>query len=459
LTLLLTTILLSAVNIRPAETAFHEPGLGHAQQQLKLSGLESSEPPEIEWNQTYGGAGDDCARSVVQTAEGGYALAGFTNSYGAGGYDFWLVKTDANGNAEWNKTYGGASDDWAWPLVQTVDGGYALAGHTIRSYDPYDSDFWLVKTDSEGNMQWNKTYGGAGEDYAYSLIQTHDEGYALAGSVLVKTDSSGNMQWNRTYEGSVAWSVMQKSDEGYVMAGYTFGSGSADFWLVKTDAFGNIQWEKAYGGANWDRLCSAIETSDGGYALIGYNASTSDPASSEYWDALLIKTDSGGNQKWNKTYSFLSCNAGFSIIQTYDGGYTIAGYSFWRSEWVVGLLLFKTDSSGNLEWNITYAETWESVGWGLVQTADGGCAVAAATYQFDPEHGEAWLIKIKRARIPGDINADGTVNVFDAVILSGAAGSEPGDSNWNPNADINSDNIVDLFDAVILSGHAGEREI
>jgi hypothetical protein len=155
------------------------------------------------WNRTYGGTKDDEAYSLVQTGDGGYALAGQTNSSGAGGYDAWLVKTDANGNMLWNKTYGGTGWDGATSLVQTGDGGYALAGQT-NSFGAGSNDFWLVKTDANGNMLWNKTYGGTGDDGAYSLVQTGDGGYALAGY----TKSSG--------------------------------AGGYDAWLVKTDASGNI---------------------------------------------------------------------------------------------------------------------------------------------------------------------------------------------------------------------------
>jgi predicted secreted protein len=127
------------------------------------------------WSKTYGGTNANVAYALVQTSDGGYALAGYTNSFGAGGYDFWLVKTDSNGNMQWNKTYGGTGDDEAAALVQTTDGGYALAGYT-NSFGAGGYDFWLVKTDSNGNMQWNKTYGGSGNDYASDLVRTSDGG-------------------------------------------------------------------------------------------------------------------------------------------------------------------------------------------------------------------------------------------------------------------------------------------
>jgi len=210
----------------------------------------ASEPPATEWNRTYGGTDDDQAFSVRQTSDGGYIIAGLTYSFGAGSCDAWLVKTDTSGNMVWNKAYGGTSWDDAKSVVQTSDGGYIIAGYTY-SFGAGGGDFWLVKTDSNGEMVWNKTYGGTDDDYAYSVQQTIDAGYIIAGLTesfgagwedfwLVKTDSNGEMVWNKTYGGTGndwAFSVQQTSDGGYVIAGLT-GSVVAvtyqqDFWLIK----------------------------------------------------------------------------------------------------------------------------------------------------------------------------------------------------------------------------------
>lgn len=153
------------------------------------------------WQQTIGGTDDDGALSLIQTSDGGYALVGYTRSYGAGEDDFWLVKVDSSGKMQWNQTYGGAESDIAFSLLETSDGGYAFAGSTC-SFGAGNHDSWLVKTDASGNMQWNQTYGGTGSDIASSLIETSDGGYALAGYTysngaeksdlwLVKTDEQG----------------------------------------------------------------------------------------------------------------------------------------------------------------------------------------------------------------------------------------------------------------------------
>jgi hypothetical protein len=302
-----------------------------------------------EWNKTYGGI----ACSLVATSDGGYALAG-ANYSTATNYDFWLAKTDMLGNIQWNRTYGGTGEDVAYSLVASTDGGYVLAGDTW-SFGAGGADFWLVKTDSLGNMQWNKTYGGTGDDCARTLVVTSDGGYAIAGIWncitwaplsnvgyyeggdfwLVKTDALGNMQWNQTYGGTggdLAFSLVATSDGGYALAGtwdyspdiISFGSGSGDFWLVKTDALGNTQWSQTYGGTGKDLAYSLVTTSDGGYALAGVYNFTG-PFGFGSADAWLVKTDSLGNMKWNQTYGGTGDDWAYSVIATSDGGYAIAG--------------------------------------------------------------------------------------------------------------------------------------
>jgi len=279
----------------------------------------------MQWNKTYGGTGYQEAYALVQTVDGGYALAGYTDSFGAGGHDFWFVKTDASGNMQWNKTYGGTSHDEANALVQTTDGGYALAGFT-SSFGADNSDFWLVKTDANGNMEWNQSYGGTNDDWAYALVQTTDGGYALAGWTysdmtdfwLVKTDSAGNMQWNRIYgggNGEEAYALVQTAEGGYALAGETYStdSGEPDFWLVKTDAWGNAQWNKTYGGTGAEEARALVQTTDGGYALTGYSNSFTGNN-----DFYLVKTDVNGNVEWSKTNGL---GDAYALVQTSDGGY------------------------------------------------------------------------------------------------------------------------------------------
>jgi len=317
------------------------------------------------WSQTYGGTSSDSAAAMVQTSDGGYAIAGYTESFGAGSYDFWLVKTDGYGNMEWNQTYGGAGIDHHRSLVETSDGGYALAGYTT-SFGAGSADFWLVKTDGYGNMEWNQTYGEADYDRAYALVETSDGGYAIAGTTLsfgagswdfwlVKTDINGVMEWNRTYGRATdesAYSLVETSDVGFALAGYTYswdpatlGAGDYDFWLVKTDANGVMEWNQTYAKADGDKAHSLVKTFDGGYAIAGetYNATYSPEIQHDFW---LVKTDGYGNMEWNQTYGGASIEVAYALVETSDGGYAIAGettsfgagsYDFW---------LVKTDEHG-----------------------------------------------------------------------------------------------------------------
>jgi hypothetical protein len=280
------------------------------------------------WNKTYGGTNDEEAYSLVRTDDGGYALAGYTNSFGAGSNDFYFVKTDEFGNMLWNRTYGGTSIDGANSVVQTGDGGYALAGYA-RSFGAGEYDMWLVRTDGVGNMLWNKTYGGIGSDAANSVVKTYDGGYALAGYSdsfgsatevwLVKTNGSGNMEWGRTYGGSnydeIANSVVQTKDGGYALAGSaaSFGAGGTDMWLVKTDAAGNMLWNRTYGGTNDEKAFSLVQTSDGGYALAGWTYSFG-AGNGDMW---FVKTDEWGTPSWSgPVYVVLW---GIDILMLYRG--------------------------------------------------------------------------------------------------------------------------------------------
>jgi hypothetical protein len=357
-----------------------------------------------EWSKTYGGTGYDLAQSMVSTSDGGYAIAGFTNSFGAGRNDAWLVKTDSSGNELWSKTYGGTDDDQAWSVVQTGDGGYALAGCT-NSSGAGDYDFYLIKTDSSGNEVWSKTYGGARYDGIESMVVTSDGGYALAGYTisygtgnndfwLVKTDSSGNQVWSKTYGGTgydYAYSVIQTGDGGYALTGFTnsFGGGKPNVLLVKTDSSGNQVWSKTYGGTDDDRAFSVVQTGDGGYAIAGY---TNSSGAGDY-DFYLIKTDSSGNEVWSKTYGGTYWDGVESMVVTSDGGYALVGYARSFGAGRNDAWLVKTDSSGNELWNKTYGGTVNDYASSVVVARDGGYALAGFTASSGAGGYDFWLIK------------------------------------------------------------------
>jgi hypothetical protein len=358
----------------------------------------------VAFAKTYGGTGNDRASYVLQTSDGGYIVVGDTGSLGADSVDIFLVKTDANGNIIWAKTYGGIVDEYAHSVLQTSDGGYIVAGET-HSFGAGWHDVLLIKTDANGNVIWAKTYGGTSWDVARSVQQTSDGGYIVAGYTdsfgaggpdffLIKIDANGNISWAKTYGGTYSdWarSVQQTSDGGYIVAGYTlsFGAGYEDIFLIKTDANGNVQWAKTYGGTSGDLAYSVHQTSDGGYIVAGTTGSFGAGGS----DIFLIKTDANGNIIWAKTYGGTYYDYASSVHQTSDGGYIVAGrtISFGAGSW--NIFLIKTDANGNIIWAKTYGGTDWDYASSVHQTSDGGYIVAGYTLSFGAGIWDAFLIK------------------------------------------------------------------
>lgn len=374
------------------------------------------------WNRTFGGPQHDWGRSLVQTNDGGYAVAGFTRSFGAGIEDVFLVKTDANGYILWNKTYGGPNADFGLSMVQTADGGYAIAGFT-GSFGAGLIDAYLIKTDANGNLAWSKTYGGTNDDSANSVIQMSDGGYTIAGSTssfgaglsdvfLFRTDANGAMLWNKTYGGTnddYGYSVIQTVDGGYAIVGETasYGGGGLDVFLVKTDAIGVLQWNKTYGGADHDIGYSMVQASDSGYAIAGITGSYGAGG----YDAYLIKTLANGDMQWNKTYGGPSFDDWHGIVKASGGGYALAGRMILSSDLSDDdMVLAITDANGVMLWNKTWGGKDPDYGVSMVQTADGGYAIAGETQSFGAGNTDFYLVKTEAFGEFGLVRTDTATN-------------------------------------------------
>jgi hypothetical protein len=322
--------------------------------------LKLDETGDVLWQKTYGGTNHDYTQSIQQTSDGGYIVAGSTYSFGAGNGDIWVLKLDETGNVLWQKTYGGTNQDYTQSIQQTSDGGYIAAGVTY-SFGSGDRDTWVLKLDDTGDVQWQKTYGGTNFDLANSIQQTSDGGYIVAGSTysfgadgdawVLKLDDTGDVQWQKTYGGAnsdVANSIQQTSDGGYIVAGstYSFGAGNGDIWVLKLDETGNVLWQKTYGGANYDMAKSIQQTLDGGYIAAGYTESFG----AGYDDAWVLKLDETGNVLWQKTYGGTQDEEAKFIQQTSDGGYIVAGwiFSFFNTIYESDFWVLKLDSNGGI---------------------------------------------------------------------------------------------------------------
>ncbi|MCX6641594.1 MAG: T9SS type A sorting domain-containing protein [bacterium] len=313
-----------------------------------------AQPPDTLWTRTFGGGGDDSGWSVQQTSDSGYIIAGQTTSYGAGNQDVYLIKTNANGNLVWQHTFGGSDSDGGHSVRQTTDGGYVIVGLTV-SYGAGGINVYLIKTNAVGDTVWTHTFGGNGDDDSYSVQQTSDGGYVIAGLTgsygaggynvyLIKTDDVGNLAWQRTFGGNdndYGFSVQQTTDGGYVIAGLTtsYGAGNQDVYLIKTNGVGNLVWQRTFGGNDNDYGYSVQQTTDGGYVIAG--ETTSYGAGEN--DVYLIKTDTAGNMVWQRTIGDNGHDCSFSVQQTTDGGYIIAGWKNYND-----VYLIKTNAGGGM---------------------------------------------------------------------------------------------------------------
>ena len=366
----------------------------------------SDQESDILWTKTYGGSNQDRGYSVQQTSDGGYIIAGWTESFGAGGEDVYLIKTDSLGDSLWTKTYGYSSSDFGYSVQQTTDGGYIIVGCTY----PFGAafvDVYLIKTDADGNPLWTNEYGGEFSDLGHLVQQTSDGGYIIAGWTtsfglfdfdiyVLKTNSNGDTLWTKTYGGpdfESGTAVQQTSDGGYIISGATksFGPGDGDVYLIKTDENGDTLWTRTYGGTSDDIGNFVQETPDGGYIVVGYTSSFGAGG----YDVYLIKTDENGDTLWTRTYGGTEWDLGKTVQQTSDGGYIIVG---WTKSFGTGdhdVYLIKTDAEGNNFWTRTYGGTGDDRGNSVQQTSDGGYIVAGSTESFGAGSEDVYLIKIK----------------------------------------------------------------
>jgi hypothetical protein len=383
-----------------------------------IKNVQAVPGPDPEWKQNYGGfLTDETAYSVVQTSDGGYMLAGtiYSYPYEPTGTRALLVKTDSAGNMQWNGTYPGYGNniDIVRSVVQTSDGGYVFAGYTSISIPTANIGAWLVKIDSAGNVVWNNIYAAWYSSYVYSMVKTSDGGFALAGkrmpssgstyyeAMLLKADSSGNLMWSNTYGAGVANSVVQTSDGGYILAGSA---------LYKTDSAGNLQWSKLLGDSEANTAYSIVQTSDGGYAYAGDKGSLQVGN-----DIFMVKTDSSGNSQWANTYGGSNDDACYSLIQTSDGGYALAGRtkSYGAGNW--DGYLIKTDSVGGQDWWNYYGGALDDGLYCVIETSDGGLALAGYSKSYTNGGSDMWLIKMSTLPSTYSVN----IWAWDALNPSG----------------------------------------
>jgi hypothetical protein len=358
---------------------------------------------------TFGGIGADYSWAIKQTTDSAYTVAGYTNSFGAGGNDFYVLKfVPSSGMLAWSKTYGGPGNDMLLSMKLTTDGGYVMSGET-DTYGAGAYDAFIMKLDNIGQLLWSKTIGGVNDDFGECIILTSDGGYAVGGytntfgagdndMIIFKFDPNGVLQWARTIGGTgydYALSITQTSDHGYALLGSSSSSGQGflDYYVAKIDSNGTLQWTKTIGGAGGDYGSSIVQSSDGGYALAGVTLSFG----AGMYDIYVVKLDANGNLLWTRTVGGTDFEYVYSIINTNDGGFALAGSTASFGAGGYDAYVLKLDGSGNLQWNRTIGGTGEDNARSIIQTGDGGYAVTGVTKSFGEGDYDVFVIKFDAA--------------------------------------------------------------
>lgn len=352
----------------------------------------------IEWTRNFGGSGDESPRSIIRTNDGGFAILGFTNSIDGDLIskdlevnDYWLVKLDDQGEIQWQRTYGGSKDDQGQQVIQTTDGGYAITGYAMSddgdgSNNEGFHDNWILRLDSQGIILWEKSFGFSGHDHSYDLVETADGGFFFSGFLDV---TSSNGEGGTSKQSSLS------------------AHGVGEFWGTKVDANGNLQWRKFFGGTNNDRSFGVVNALDGGYVLAGASESDdfdiSDPKGSyDYW---VVKVDKNGNLLWERSFGGTGIDQAQDILALNDGSYIIIGNAFSADTQVTNnkgqsdIWLIKIDDDGELLWEKSIGGSGFDAAHSVRSTSDGGLILSGNSKSFDGDVSEnfgendIWLVK------------------------------------------------------------------
>lgn len=362
-----------------------------------------SQPPDLQWERVFGGAGDERGLSVQETRDAGLIVAGYTGSKGSGGRDLLLIKTDKEGDLEWERTIGGPGRDEGWAAVETRD-GFVIAGVT-DSWGFGKKDLLLVKADSDGYERWKKTFGGPEDDWGVAILETTD-GLVIAGVTtssgsggsdgwIVKIDTDGNLLWEVVIGGSKndGFASILETGDGYLLAGTTesYGAGGKDLWLVKTDARGEKIWEKTFGKDGDERGNYILEVG-GSLYLVG----ASESGGSGGRDLFVVKTDGEGETIWENTYGGSGDDGGSSALAAKDDGVIVVGYTGSQGNGQLDLWLLKIGAEGEKVWEKNFGGAGFDLGRSIVSTKDGGLSIVGWTESQGSGGQDLWLLKTEK---------------------------------------------------------------
>lgn len=374
---------------------------------------------------TLGGAKDERPGAIAQTRDGGYVITGTTQSYGAGGRDVWVVRLDPAGRVLWERSYGGPLDDSGDGVAETPDLGFIVGGATA-SFGAGDVDGWVLKLDALGDIEWQRTYGGVEGDSIRAVRTTRPNGYVAAGGTrsfgagdediwVLKLDVTGNVQWERTFGGDgvgpdgnyydSTWSIEQLSNNGYFIAGDAYlplSAGHWDGWALKLRPEGEPLWERTAGGTGRDHFMEGHQLRDESYIATGITQSFGAGAD----DLWVVHLDRFGDMIWQFAYGGKGDEGGYSVQGTADGGFLVGGYtnsfSADRDGW-----LMKLDAGGKIEWQRAYGGPGLDLIRALAPTYDGNFVALGSTTSFGAGGVDIWVLKLDAKGGVGDGCAPG----------------------------------------------------
>lgn len=410
------------------------------------------------WAKSFGGSGEeDLWRTLDRASDGGYVMASYTTSFGFGQKDILLVKVSEDGTIEWQKTYGSGGNEAPRTIKQTSDGGYVIAARASVN----GGDALVIKLSSTGKIQWQKAYGGPGDDIAHYIIQTSDGGYLIGGFTksssftagekdffVVKLSSTGNVEWQKSFGGSgddVIRVLKQTSNGDYLVSGFThsFGAGRGDILIIKLDPNGDIIWQKTYGGTKFEEVCCILEYPDG-YLVM---EQTSSFGGTQGW---IFKIDEDGGIIWQKTYGGDGFDELSSAQITPDGGFIVAGEttSFGVGDGKEDFWLLKFSPSGNIQWEKRYGGSGQDEAEMVALTPEGGYVLLGKTASFGTNV-DLWSVK-----------TDSNGNVKGCIQDVTAAGTPTSSSVKNSNAvPSNVNTVVHNTNVSVRNTNYGTKDI
>ncbi|MGC4039730.1 MAG: T9SS type A sorting domain-containing protein [Flavobacterium sp.] len=423
-------------------------------------GKINAQAPSIIWQKTFGGTNMDSATAITQTTDGGYAFVAFTDSANGdvtqnhGETDLWVVKVTESGDIQWQKSFGGSRDEYGRRIKQTSDGGYIIIATTLSNdgditHNYGESDYWIVKLDNSGVMEWQKSYGGISVDDAYDIKQTLDGGYIVVGNSvtilnsfaanhignsdvwLVKLNALGNIEWENSSGGEsneTAMAVSQTIDGGYIVASHTWsnigaigGHADNDFFVVKYTATGSVEWQRVIGGSGNEYVFDILQLNDGSYVVAGNTTSTDNGILNHgMQDGFVVKLDDNGEPVWQKTFGGTEYDGFEDVEITSDNKIILSGYTHsyngdvtdyhgGQDAWVVEI-----NTNGELQWQKTFGSTDNEGIQELHQTVDGGFIMAGLKL---PLYGNlstrnCWIVKLNSGALSTDTFENAGIKLY-----------------------------------------------